>query len=276
MRLIDLNHFGVARAIGVWQVDDVLVDCGPSSSVDALLAVLDGWVPQALLLTHIHLDHAGAVGTLARLWPDLEIFVHERGARHLVDPSRLNDSVRRIYGDLTDALWGAVEPVPRDRLTPLGGGECVRGFEVAYTPGHASHHVAYRHESGLVFPGDVAGIRIEPCDLVVPHAPPPDIDLEAWDASIDALRAWQPTSLALPHFGVVHDPLPHLDELQSQLHAAAEHASEHDADDYVERAERRLDGLDGELLSAYRHAAPAAHSHAGLARYWEKRREDAR
>jgi glyoxylase-like metal-dependent hydrolase (beta-lactamase superfamily II) len=273
VRLIDLNHFGVRRAVGAWQVDDALVDCGPTSSVGALLDALAGWQPRRLLLTHIHLDHAGAAGTLARQWPELEIYVHERGARHLVDPSRLNASVRRLYGELTDALWGEVEPVPGERLRPLTGGERLRGFETSYTPGHASHHMAFLHESGRAFVGDLAGVRIEPCDLVVPHAPPPDIDLEAWDTSIDRVRAWKPTSLALPHFGVADQPEAHLDELEEQLHEAADFAREHDVDAYVERSARRLEGLSDEPLAAYCHAAPPVHSHAGLVRYWEKARE---
>jgi glyoxylase-like metal-dependent hydrolase (beta-lactamase superfamily II) len=273
VQLHDLIHFGVARSVGVWQVDDVLVDCGPASSVAHLLKVLGDWRPRALLLTHIHLDHAGAAGTLARIWPDLDIYVHERGARHLVDPARLNDSVRRIYGELTDVLWGEVEPVPQERLRPLAGGERIGGFEVGYTPGHAIHHVAFLHETGRAFVGDLAGVRIAPAEVVVPHAPPPDIDLPAWDASLELVRGWRPTSLGLPHFGAFDDALAHLDQLELQLHAAAEFARDYGVEDYVDRAERRVAGLDDETLAAYRHAAPASHSHAGLSRYWEKSRQ---
>jgi glyoxylase-like metal-dependent hydrolase (beta-lactamase superfamily II) len=270
VRLIDLNHFGVPRAVGVWQVDDVLVDCGPTSTVTQLLSALDGWRPRAVLLTHVHLDHAGAAGTLARLWPQVEIYVHDRGARHLADPARLNASVNRIYGDLTDALWGEVEPVQAARLHPLVGGERIGAFEALDTPGHATHHLAYLHDGGCAFVGDVAGVRIMPAHVVVPHAPPPDIDLPAWAESLRLIRRRGPATLALPHFGLVDDAAAHLDEIGAQLDAAAQFARDHSADEYQERAERRLAGLDSGTRDAYRHAAPPPHSHAGLMRYWHK------
>jgi len=148
MRVIDVRHLGHERVIGCWQVDDVLVDPGPSSGLGRLLEELGGWRPRALLLTHIHLDHAGASGSLVERWPDVEVFVHERGAPHLVDPSRLLASARRLYGEDMDRLWGEMLPVPEGNLRVLTGGERVVGgaFEVAYTPGHASHHVCYLHE----------------------------------------------------------------------------------------------------------------------------------
>ena len=273
MRLIDLEHLGVARTVAVWQVDDVLVDCGPTSCVQRLLAELDGWRPRTLLLTHIHLDHAGAAGVLAREWPETEIYVHTRGARHLVDPSRLNDSVRRLYGERTDALWGAVMPVSEERLRPLNGGEQVGGFRVAYTPGHASHHVSFLHDSGTAFPGDVAGVRIVPASPVLPHAPPPDIDLEAWDTSLETLREWHPSALALPHFGLVENVGDHLEQMSEGLHAAERFARVHSADEFVARTERKLESLDAQTVAAYRLVAPPAHSHMGFVRYSQKRSE---
>ena len=161
MRPIDLRHLGPEHVICCWQVDDVLVDPGPESSMDTLLEALGDEQPRALLLTHIHFDHAGAAGALVREWPDVEVWVHERGARHLVDPTRLVASAKRLYGDDFDRLWGEVVPVPERSLRVLRGGESQDGWDVAYTPGHASHHVSYRHaDSGWVFPGDTCGVRL--------------------------------------------------------------------------------------------------------------------
>lgn len=161
MRLIDVLHLGRERVIGCWQVGDVLIDPGPGSCLPTLLEALGDERPRALLLTHIHLDHAGASGSLVQRWPDLEVYVHERGAPHLIDPSRLLGSARRLYGDYMDQLWGEMLPVPERNVRVLRGGERLidGAFEVAYTPGHASHHVCYLHE-GTAFVGDVGGVRI--------------------------------------------------------------------------------------------------------------------
>src|SRR5437588_6149299 len=178
MRVIDLLHLGRERVIGCWQVDELLIDPGPASCLETLIAALAGTRPRALLLTHIHLDHAGASGTLVRRWPELEVYVHERGAPHLADPTRLLDGARRLYGEDMNRLWGEVAPVPESQLRILRGGEALFGgaFEVAYTPGHASHHVSYLHD-GTAFVGDVGGVRIISSALTVPPTPPPDVDL---------------------------------------------------------------------------------------------------
>src|SRR5207248_3210254 len=188
VRQIDVKHLGRERVICCWQVGDVLIDPGPEPCADTLVDALGGQAPRALLLTHIHLDHAGAAGALVRRWPDLEIHVHEVGAPHVIDPSKLVASASRLYGDDMERLWGEIVPVPEGNLNVLGGGETIHGFRVAYAPGHASHHVVYLHEdSGWAFVGDVAGVRITPSDLTVAPTPPPDIDLEAWNASLSAL-----------------------------------------------------------------------------------------
>ena len=213
-RLIDVRHLGRERVIGCWQLGTALVDPGPESSIKTVLAGMEG-EPETLLLTHIHLDHAGATGALVERFPKLEVWVHERGAPHLADPSRLLQSAERIYGDDMQRLWGRVVPVPEENLRVLKGGEVitagVRELEVTYTPGHASHHVVYLDRSdGTAYVGDVGGVRIPPCDFIRPPTPPPDIDVEAWEASIDAVAAMNPSSLALTHFGGVEDPLPYL------------------------------------------------------------------
>src|SRR5215212_9565493 len=199
MRAIDTRHLGIEKVICCWEVDGVLIDPGPQSTEETLLAGLDGAAPRALLLTHIHFDHAGAAGSLVRRWPDLDVYVHERGAPHLANPEKLVASAARLYGGeegLRDT-WGEVVPVPEERLTILSGGESVLGFDVQYTPGHASHHVCYFHaESGTAFVGDMAGVRIPPSPLTLAPTPPPDIDVDAWEHSLSTIAAWEPQLLA--------------------------------------------------------------------------------
>ena len=170
--------------IGAWDLGGAVVDPGPERRIETLLEGL-GEEPRALLLTHIHLDHAGAAGALVERFPGLEVYVHARGAPHLADPSRLLASAERIYGDEMAELWGRVLPVPERNLRVVEGGETIavagRELDVAYTPGHASHHVVYFDRSdGTAFVGDVAGVRIPPSDFVRAPTPPPDIDVDAW------------------------------------------------------------------------------------------------
>jgi glyoxylase-like metal-dependent hydrolase (beta-lactamase superfamily II) len=234
MRAIDVVHQGLEHVICVWQVDDVIVDPGPESTSERLLDALGDEPPRALLLTHIHFDHAGAAGALVREWPDLEVWVHERGARHLVDPTRLVASAKRLYGDAFDELWGEVVPIPQRNLRVLSGGESLDGWDVAYTPGHASHHVSYRHaDSGWVFPGDTAGVRLPPGRLLLAPTPPPDFDPEAWRASIDVLQAWEPQALAITHFGDYGDVAEHLDRLREALARLTELAESTDRAGYA-------------------------------------------
>jgi glyoxylase-like metal-dependent hydrolase (beta-lactamase superfamily II) len=276
---IDVRFGGLQRVICCWRVGDVLVDPGPESSVENLLAALGGERPRALLLTHIHLDHAGATGALVERWPELEVYVHERGAPHLVDPSKLLASAGRLYGEeRMAALWGRVPPVPAERVAALRGGEALPlagGFRVAYTPGHASHHVSYLHEdSGRAFVGDMAGVRIPPAHLTIAPTPPPDVDVEAWDRSLELIAEWQPASLGLTHFGGV-------DEVQEQLEAVR--ASLHELADLTRAAgpatvgaavRDRVDRTgDRALRAAYAAAVPPEHIYLGLERYWRKRAE---
>jgi glyoxylase-like metal-dependent hydrolase (beta-lactamase superfamily II) len=280
MQAIDVQFLGIERVICCWRIGDVLVDPGPEPSLPAVLDALGDERPRALLLTHIHLDHAGGAGALVRRWPDLEVYVHERGAPHVVDPSKLLASAGRLYGeDHMDRLYGDVLPVPEERVRVLTGGETIPlagGFRVAYTPGHASHHVSYLHEdSGRAFVGDVAGVRIPPSGLTIAPTPPPDIDVEAWEASLDRIADWQPTSLGLTHFGAVEDAAAQLDATRQSLRDLAGLARTADAD-ALENAvrgaiERETD--DAATVQAYEAAVPPSHLHLGLARYWRKRAE---
>lgn len=274
-RPIDVHHLGRDRVICCWHVGDFIVDPGPESSLPTLLDALGDWRPRGILLTHIHLDHAGATGTLARLWPEVEVHVHERGAPHLADPGALLASAQRLYGDQMERLWGAVEPVPARRIHALSGGERIDGLQVAYTPGHASHHVAYfDEESGCAFTGDVAGVRIAGADIVLPPTPPPDIDLEAWNESLSTVAEWSPSQLAITHFGAVERPFEHLAVLRDRLTAWATLARELDAEAFEAHIRQEVtEATDPDTAAALTQAVPPEQQWTGLDRYWRKREE---
>jgi glyoxylase-like metal-dependent hydrolase (beta-lactamase superfamily II) len=275
MRAIDTRHVGLEKVICVWEVDGVLIDPGPQSTEETLLAALDGAEPRALLLTHIHFDHAGAAGALVRRWPELPVYVHERGAPHMASPERLVASAARLYGgeDGLRRLWGEVVPVPEANLRVLRGGETVLGdYRVEYTPGHAWHHVSFLHEpTGTAFVGDVAGVRIPPSRYVVAPTPPPDIDVEAWDRSIDLIAGWKPQALALTHFGQVHDVGAHLAAMHERLHETVALAARHGLDAFAAGIADRIAQHSGDLAAQYAQAAPPDHLYLGARRYLDKR-----
>jgi glyoxylase-like metal-dependent hydrolase (beta-lactamase superfamily II) len=274
VRVIDLMHLGRERVIACYQVGDVLVDPGPSSCLPVLLDALGDQRPGALLLTHIHLDHAGASGSLVERWPDLEVYVHERGVAHMIDPSRLVESATRLYGDDMDRLWGEMKPVPEASLTVLSGGERLRSgeFEVAYTPGHASHHVSYLHSDGTAYAGDIGGVRITDDTMTVPPTPPPDIDVEAWHQSIGTIAAWRPRRLAVTHFGVSEDVPGQLRELGTRLDDWAALARDLTEEQFIAVVHSQIERDGGEgLAETYQQAAPAEQMYAGFQRYWRKR-----
>jgi glyoxylase-like metal-dependent hydrolase (beta-lactamase superfamily II) len=269
LRLVDLRHLGHDRVVGAWLVGDCLVDCGPSSALDGLLAGLGDERPRRLLLTHIHLDHAGAAGTLARRWPELEVWVHERGAKHLVDPTKLLRSATRLYGEAEmERLWGEVLPVPRENVRVLAGGEADGPWRVAYTPGHAVHHVSFLHEpTGTAFVGDTGGVRIPPDGPVLPPTPPPDVDLELWPRSLDAIAAWRPERLALTHFGAWDDVPAHLDALRESLARLAEIAARLDGNAYADHIRAEVAAAtDASTAEAYERAMPPETLWPGLDR----------
>lgn len=269
---IDLMHLGRDRVIGAYELGGAIVDPGPASCLDALLDGLEA-EPRALLLTHVHLDHAGATGLLVRRFPGLRVYVHERGAPHLVDPARLVASARRLYGEDMERLWGEVARVPEANVRALRGGERVEGLEVLYTPGHAGHHVAYLDaESGYAYVGDVAGVRIPPGDLTVMPTPPPEIDVEAWQGSLDALARWGPRGLRLTHFGPVEDASGQLEIAGRRLREAAGRARSGDRAGFLRALDDELGArVDNPVAERIRQAAPPEQLWLGLDRYWRKR-----
>jgi glyoxylase-like metal-dependent hydrolase (beta-lactamase superfamily II) len=296
LQYFDLNYQGVPSVIATAVFEGpgglALVDPGPAVSlpeVRAALASRGAGIGDVttLLLTHIHLDHAGATGSLVRENPRITVYVHERGARHMIDPQKLLDSATRLYGDAMDRLWGEFLPTPAANVRALTGGERIevagRTLDVAYTPGHASHHVTYYDAaSGVAFTGDTAGGRIGSSAFVLPPTPPPDIDLDLWRSSAATILAWRPRTLFLTHFGPSPtDPVVHFADLMERLQRVAEiarQALERGGDD-AGQAEHFRDEMRRELRQhmpeadavAYELAIPFDHCFFGLARYWRKR-----
>jgi glyoxylase-like metal-dependent hydrolase (beta-lactamase superfamily II) len=269
----DVRHLGHERVICCFELDGVIVDPGPEVSHATLLESLGDTVPRAILLTHVHLDHAGATGALVKRWPDVEVWVHERGAPHVVDPSKLVASATRLYGDDMARRWGEIVAVPERNLRVLSGGETLEGFRVAYTPGHAQHHVAYLHEaSGTAFAGDVAGVRIG-AGPVLPPTPPPDIDLEAWRASLQTLAAWAPAQLAITHFGAFDDTSAQLDAVREGLARWGELARDVGEEEYARRIVAHVrEHADEGTAAEYVAAMPPGTLWAGLDRYWSRQK----
>lgn len=272
---IDLLHTGEPRTVGVYLLDTpdglALFDCGPATCIPALKAGLaerghELTDVKHLLLSHIHLDHAGAAGTLVREHAELQVHVSEIGAPHLVDPSRLERSARRLYGETFDALWGELAPVPEENVHVAS--ERAAGLEVFAAPGHASHHVCY-FDGTTLYAGDAAGVRIQPSRSVLPPTPPPDVDVEGWYRTLEEIERRAPERLALIHFGFADDVSRHLAELRERLdtwsHRVEEGASE---PEFVAAAKADLPVDEAE---AYDRAMPFWQSYQGLQRYWEKR-----
>jgi glyoxylase-like metal-dependent hydrolase (beta-lactamase superfamily II) len=234
--VLDLNWMGRLHSIGAVLLEsdghNAILDPGPASTLEALRAQLQlrGLSVSdldAILLTHIHLDHAGASGTLLGENPNLRVFVHSKGAAHLADPSKLLASARRLWGDDLQRLFGETLAVPQENIQILDGEETVsvgtRKIEVIYTPGHASHHVTYFDEQeGVAFAGDTAGIRIANGPYIMPATPPPDIDLAVWEQSFAAILDRQPSKLFVTHFGYAGNPAKHIADFRERLHLWAE------------------------------------------------------
>jgi glyoxylase-like metal-dependent hydrolase (beta-lactamase superfamily II) len=281
VQLIDLHHQGNERVIGSYLLDTgdgpALHDCGPSTSVAALKSGLAEHGLELrdvrhLLLSHIHLDHAGATGALVREHPGLQVHVSAVGAPHLVDPSRLEASARRLYGEAFDTLWGALAPVPEENVRVVG--DRVLRFDCFPTPGHASHHVCYLDpDEGTLLAGDAVGVRIQPGRFVLPPTPPPDIDLEAWERTLDEIERRAPARLALVHFGVADDVGAHVAELRDRL--ARWSGRVRDGATSEEFVAAAVAEVPPDELAVYEDAVPPWQCYLGLRRYWDKRHDDA-
>jgi glyoxylase-like metal-dependent hydrolase (beta-lactamase superfamily II) len=282
LKLIDLNHLGLDKVIGCYLLETedgpALHDCGPASALPHLREALAGHGLEVgdlrhLLLSHIHLDHAGAAGVLVRENPALRVHVSEIGAPHLVDPSRLDRSARRLYGDDFDRLWGELAPIPEENVAVAG--PRVLDFDCFPSPGHASHHVCYLRD-GVLYAGDAAGVRIQPGRFVLLPTPPPDIDLEGWVRTLDEIERREPEQLALIHFGVADDPGRHIAELRHRIERwgglVGDGTSEEEWTASV-IAEIRASG-EGRI-EEFDVAMPLTQSYAGLKRYWDKKAEAA-
>ncbi len=295
---LDLNFQGVARTIAAYALPHpegvVLVECGPGSTLSALEAGLArlGYGLEAvthLLLTHIHLDHAGAAGRLARL--GAHVYVHHVGAPHMLNPEKLLASARRIYGDEMDRLWGEFLPVPAERLTPLHDGDEVTvgplRFRALDTPGHANHHMVFLLD-GLCFLGDIGGIRLPGTGVVRLPTPPPEFHLERWRESVRRLEAsfreHAVTHVAPTHFGIFDDPDAHLAAVTEALDdvEAWMEAELSDGEPDVDELRRRLvahtrervlaAGFPARVWAEHEAVMPTAMSADGLWRYWRKYR----
>jgi glyoxylase-like metal-dependent hydrolase (beta-lactamase superfamily II) len=275
LRVVDLNFGASPESIGVYLVDTddgpALFDCGPSSTIEALetglaangLALTD---VRHLLLSHIHLDHAGAAGSLVRKSPELTVWVSPVGRAHLIDPSRLERSARRLYGEMFDPLWGELAPVPEENVRVADGD--VLGWDAFPTPGHASHHVSYLRD-GTLLAGDATGVRMPGASYVLPVCPPPDITVEGWHETIAEIRRREPDRLALVHFGVYEDVEAHLDRLEDELDRWAARVGDGMSEqEFVAAARSDL----GEQADRYDRVAPLWQSYLGMKRYWDSKR----
>jgi glyoxylase-like metal-dependent hydrolase (beta-lactamase superfamily II) len=268
----------------------VLVETGSQTSVPHLLAALaelgvDPGQLAGVAVTHIHLDHAGGVGDVAAAFPRATIYVHERGARHLIDPTRLVDSAARVYGDLLDSLYGRLTPTPAERVTVLEDGDEVvvstnRTLTTVDSPGHAKHHLAlHDSDSGLLFAGDAVGVRLPDVGVLRPATPPPDFDLDQAVHSLHRFAERRPEGIALAHFGLVPDPLGILEEAEGTLRRWAEvaeaawRADRDIAEALADRFAADLDGVDPAQREKLE-TLNGIHSNAAGFRRWLETRAD--
>ncbi|MBS1968381.1 MAG: MBL fold metallo-hydrolase [Chloroflexi bacterium SZAS-1] len=291
--LIDDMHLGRAHVIATYLLHGdapAIVDPGPASTLSTLEAGLAAEGVRlndlhAIILTHIHLDHAGATGAILARYPHIRVYVHHRGAPHLADPAKLLRSAERLYGDAMDYLWGPVLPVPEANITTLGGGEVLqlgkRSLRVFDAPGHASHHVVFFEEaSGTVFMGDTGGACLPERPVARPATPPPDIDIEGWLHTLAVVEALAPQTLLLTHFGPTYSPSAYLNDYRAALVRWAEvvraglHSGVSEAEQQAQLRALSLAELGhppNAMIDLFEQASSSAQSWQGLARYWRKR-----
>jgi glyoxylase-like metal-dependent hydrolase (beta-lactamase superfamily II) len=276
-QLVDILHLRNPRVIGIYLLEGpepALVDCGPSVCAKALeqgLGALGLGLQDIrhVLLTHVHPDHAGAAGTLVRANPELQIHVSEAGAPHIVDPTRLEQSARRLYRHEFDRIFGSIIPTPAANVHVLG--ERILDLEVFPTPGHAWHHVSFLGPDGACYTGDVAACLIPPGRFLYPASAPPGIDLDAWERSLDSIEARRPTVLRLTHFGEVADPLVHLARTRERLRVWGTRVRNGaTAEEFAAAAEAELTEEAGDAAELYTQLPSFELSYAGLRRYLDK------
>ena len=275
LEVIDLQHLGREHSICCYRQGDVIIDPGPQVSSQRVIDALGGQAPRAILLTHIHLDHAAATGELIELWPQTEVWVHQSGAPHVIDPARLIASATRIYGDQMERLWGTILPVPEERVRVLAGDEEIGDWQALYTPGHSGNHIAYLYQpSGTLFSGDVAGVRRLGGPVLAP-TPPPEIDLDRWEESIELIETLQPERLAITHFGVYDDVNQQLEALREDLSRAQAWAREApDAESYAAlQREWLVAAADPQTAAGYFAVMRSEDGYAGLQRALLQREE---
>lgn len=269
---IDTRFRGIRRSICCFRVGDVLIDPGPAESIGNVIEALGDLVPATVLLTHVHLDHAGGTGSLVEHYPELQVYIHETAVEHVIDPSRLIASANRVFGDI-EPIFGTPLAVPGRNVHPLVDGDVITGIEAVHTPGHSGHHLALWHDATkTAFTGDIAGESIAPHDLVIAPTSPPEIDVEAWLASIDRVAALYPSTLLMTHFGRVTDVAGQLERAKRELKRGAQHARRDSQEEFVTYLERELETVPPDIAEALYNAAPPLDQlYLGYDRYWSKR-----
>lgn len=273
VEVIDTRFMGIENAIACHRAGDVLVDPGPASSIHNVIEALGDIVPTAVLLTHVHLDHAGGIGKLVEHYPLTQVYIHEVGAPHIIDPSRLLASAERVYGE-DISKFGETIGVPEANVHTISDGDVVSGFEAIHTPGHSGHHMAYFHlETEFVCIGDLVGQTVHPFDALLVSTPPPEVNIELWIESIDKLaeRTPSPSTLGLTHFGRVPNVIDQMEAAKRELRRVAELAKQVDEATFVRDSEQILEGVPADIAESLVTALPPlGQNHAGLTRYWSK------
>lgn len=271
--VIDTRFMGIEQSVACHRYEEVLIDPGPAASIHHVIDALGDVVPTTCLLTHIHLDHAGGTGALIEHFPEMQVYIHEVGLPHMVDPSRLLASAARVYGDEL-SKFGETLPVPAENIHAIAEGDVVEGFEALDTPGHSNHHMAFFHlQTEMAIVGDLVGQTVHPFDVLLMSSPPPEIDIEAWIASIDKLATHDPapSTLGLAHFGRVPDVIDQLDAAKQELRRIAELGRDGTEEEFMQYQQAKLARVPADIAEAIATALPLDMNYAGLVRYWDKK-----
>jgi glyoxylase-like metal-dependent hydrolase (beta-lactamase superfamily II) len=264
---------GIEQSVACHRYKEVLIDPGPAASIHHVIDALGDVVPTTCLLTHIHLDHAGGTGKLIEHYPEMQVYIHEVGLPHMIDPSRLLASAGRVYGDEL-VKFGETLPVPAENIHAIAEGDVVEGFKALHTPGHSNHHMTFFHlETEMAIVGDLVGQTIHPFDILFMSSPPPEVDIEAWIASIDKLATHDPapSTLGLAHFGRVPDVIDQLDAAKQELRRIADLARDGSEEEFMDYQQAKLAKVPADIAEGIATALPLDMNYAGLVRYWDKK-----